>query len=93
MKEIPKKLREFLVKEKPKNIKSNLKPDFYFKPGLVLEITGAEITESPNHTCAASRGKGLALRFPKFLRFRPDKSPRQATTTKEIINLFKKQRK
>jgi len=53
-------------------------PDAFYKPKMVLEVLGAEITKSPNHS------SGYALRFPRFLRVREDKSPTQATSLKEI---------
>ncbi len=61
-----------------------------------MEVTGAEITLSPLHTCAwgiVKEGAGLAIRFPRFLRYRPDKRPEDATTVQEIVDLYKKQRK
>ncbi len=57
-----------------------MQADVWFDPRIVVEVTGAEITKSPNHT------SGYALRFPRFLRWR-DKKPEQATTTKEILKL------
>jgi DNA ligase-1 len=33
---------------------------------------------------------GLALRFPRSLRWRPDKSPEQATTVEEIYDLYRR---
>jgi len=78
--QLPKRLAKYRLLHKPARleIKKELKPDFFFEPGLVLEVLGAEITKSPIHSA------GLALRFPRFIRFRDDKSPEQATTTKEI---------
>lgn len=87
LKELPKKLRKYELKEKHSkiNAKKQLKPDIWFKPVIVVEVLGAEITKSPLHTA-----NGLALRFPRFLRFRPDKSASQATTTKEILQFYRK---
>ncbi|MBW2970414.1 hypothetical protein KY319_04805, partial [Candidatus Woesearchaeota archaeon] len=55
--------------------------DVWFDMTKVAEVTGAEITKSPNHTA------GYALRFPRFLKWR-DKKPEQATTKKEIIQMI-----
>jgi DNA ligase-1 len=87
LKELPKKLRKYELKQKHNkiNAKKQLKPDVWFKPVIVVEVLGAEITKSPLHTA-----NGLALRFPRFLRFRPDKSATQATTTKEVLQFYKK---
>ena len=78
--ELEKLLKKYKVSKKPFNVKitSATKPDIYYRPGLVLEALGAEITKSPSHS------SGYALRFPRFLRVREDKSPAQATTLKEI---------
>ncbi len=71
-----------------------LEPDVWFEPGLVIEVEAQEITLSPNHTCAYGRvkeGRGLALRFPRFLRYRDDKSPEEATTPDEVVELYRLQ--
>ncbi len=83
--ELPKMLRKYQTTKKPAKviIKKEIKPDVFFYPGLVLEVLGAEITKSPLHS------SGLALRFPRFINFRPDKSPKQATTKKEIKRMYK----
>jgi hypothetical protein len=38
-------------------------------------------------------GRGIALRFSRYKRRRPDKSIEQATTTEEVAHLFYKQKK
>ena len=78
---IPKKLAKFrrINKHARVSVKKSMTPDVWFTPGIVIEVLGAEITKSPNHTAA----DGLALRFPRFVRLR-DKKPEQATTVKEI---------
>ena len=78
--ELPKILSKYKTSEKPENVavKKTMKPDIYFKPGIVVEVLGAEVTKSPSHS------SGYALRFPRFINFRPDKSPGQATTIKEV---------
>ncbi len=71
-----------------------LEPDVWFEPKLVIEVEAQEITLSPNHTCAFGKvkeGRGLALRFPRFLRYRDDKSPEEATTPDEVVELYKLQ--
>jgi len=87
LKELPRILNKYKIKEKhPKvNAKKQIKPDVWFKPAIVVEVLGAEITKSPLHTA-----NGLALRFPRFLRYRPDKSAKQATTVKEVLQFYEK---
>jgi DNA ligase-1 len=59
----------------------------------VLEVLAAEITPSPNHTAgwgAINQDAGLALRFPRFTgRWRDDKAPEDATTTDELVQLYR----
>jgi DNA ligase-1 len=58
----------------------------------VIEVSGADLTISPVHMVAhqlIKRGGGLALRFPRFIRFRPDKAPEQATIVREIYDLYR----
>ncbi len=76
-------------------VNSILTADLWFEPYLVLEITGAELTLSPVHTCARDKikmNRGLGLRFPRFTgRYRFDKRPEDATTEQEIIELYQQQ--
>ncbi len=77
------------LKESPKNVSTPkiLAPDVWVKPHIVVELGGDEISVSQTHT------SGYALRFPRLITFRDDKSPTDTTTLKEIIALHKSQRK
>ncbi len=94
-----KKLDEILSKHqiyhKHPRVNSILTADIWYEPFLVLEITGAELTLSPVHTCGWDKiklNRGLGLRFPRFTgRYRFDKKPEDATTEKEIIQMYKNQ--
>jgi DNA ligase-1 len=68
-------------------------PDHWFKPVHMLEVLGGEITLSSMHTCNwdAEKERGMALRFPRFIRWRPEKSPEQATTSAEIAEIYRAQ--
>lgn len=68
-------------------------PDVYLDPELVAEIRGAELTRSPVHTAARDEGGGIALRFPRFIRWRPEKGPRDATTVEEVRSMYHRQTK
>jgi DNA ligase-1 len=35
----------------------------------------------------------MAVRFPRFIRWRPEKSPEQATTSGEIAEVYQRQKK
>ena len=94
-----KKLDELLkphqIDHKHPRVNSILSADIWYEPYLVLEITGAELTLSPVHTCAWDKikpSRGLGLRFPRFTgRYRFDKRPEDATTEAEIIEMYKNQ--
>lgn len=71
-----------------------LYPDVWVSPDIVCQIRADEITKSPLH--AAGRGKdelGLALRFPRFMGYREDKNPEDATTVSELKTMFEHQTK
>jgi DNA ligase-1 len=67
--------------------------DAWFEPALVLEVRSAELTLSPNHTAGWAQLRpdtGLAMRFPRFTgRWREDKTAEDATTTQELIDLYR----
>ncbi len=88
LEELPKKLARYKVDKKPARIqcKKEMEPNIWFEPKIVVEVLGAEITKSPFHTC----GSGLALRFPRFKRYRENKKAEQATTSKEVEGMAKK---
>jgi len=94
---LPALLEKYRVTHRQARVDSKLEADAWFVPGLVLEVTGSEITLSPIHTCGIDvvrAGAGLAIRFPRFTgRYREDKSAEQATTTKEIVGMYQSQLK
>jgi len=75
---------KFKVNTSPKeyNVPKELIPDVWIRPQIVVEIAADEITKSPLHTA------GLALRFPRLMSFREDKSPEDATTLSEVEKLY-----
>ena len=94
---LPKKLEKHVVKHKHSRVNSLLDADIWFEPAIMLEVLGAEITLSPIHTCAKDsvrKGRGLAIRFPRFTgNYRVDKAAEDATTSIEIVEMYKKQLK
>src|SRR5438093_4760069 len=94
---LPEKLRTAKRDRKPARVDSKLEPDVWFEPTTVLEVRGAELTVSPVHTAAwgaIRSGAGLAVRFPRFTgRWRDDKGPEEATTTKELLEMYRQQLK
>ena len=89
---LPARLAPLLSPGKPARVDAPQAPDVWFEPGLVLEILSAELTLSPNYTAAWGQiedDAGLAMRFPRFTgRWRDDKGPEDATTTRELAELF-----
>ncbi|MEM4913661.1 MAG: DNA ligase, partial [Desulfurococcaceae archaeon] len=75
---------------------AEMEPDVWVEPALVAEIIGAELTLSPIHTCAKGTVKpdaGISIRFPRFIRWRPDKKPEDATTSQELVEMYRRQLK
>jgi DNA ligase-1 len=63
---------------------------------VVMEVLGDEITLSPLHKAAYNElreGSGLAIRFPRFTRWRDDKSADEATQVGEILDMYNAQLK
>jgi len=87
-KKLKKKLSAIHARKQPKEyhvVTKNLVPDVWVVPKGVLERAGDDLTKSPRH------GAGFAVRFPRLVRIRGDKSPQQVTTTKELDQMFKSQ--
>lgn len=77
---------------KPASVDSEMKPDVWFDPAVVMEVQAAELTLSPIHRAAFGQlkpGAGLAARFPRFTRWRDDKHAKQATSVKELVAMYK----
>ncbi|MFS2293777.1 MAG: ATP-dependent DNA ligase, partial [Actinomadura sp.] len=69
----PRRLRELAVKEEGRTV--------HVRPELVVEIAFDGVQRSPRHP------GGIALRFARVLRYRPDKSPTEADTTDTVLSL------
>lgn len=78
--ELKNRLDRLVVRERPREyvIDKALEPDVYVEPELVVELAADEVTESPTHTA------GLALRFPRLVKLRDDKSVDQITSLREL---------
>ena len=95
LEEMPKRLAKFVTDVRPPEVDTGLSPDVWMRPGLVLEVRGAELTLSPIHRAAYGSVRpesGLALRFPRFTgRIRDDRGPTDATTSAELLTMYRSQ--
>ncbi len=88
-KELHTKLHDIKTEKQPKeyeNVNKLFTPDVWVEPKIVVEIAGDDLTKSPAH------GAGIAVRFPRLVRIRTDKSPHQVTTVKEVRTMFHNQK-
>jgi DNA ligase-1 len=79
-KDLKDRCQPLIVPDQPANyhVDKALIPDVWVQPQLVVEIAADEITRSPVHTA------GVALRFPRLVKFRDDKGWENATTVEEV---------
>jgi len=91
---LKKKCDKIQVKKKPINVEcaKKLFPDVWVVPEIVCVVRADEISLSPLHAAGKTEEKlGFALRFPRFMGYRLDKSPQEVTQVKEIKRLYEDQ--
>ena len=66
-----------------------MKVDYWLTPKHVFEVRGLEIAQSPMHTSDLTEEEkcGLALRFPTFGRWKPEKTPERQPLHKRLHNV------
>jgi DNA ligase-1 len=88
-------LEKHLISHRHPRVNTRMEMDVWFEPKILIEVIASEITLSPSHTAGMGsirEGYGLGLRFPKFNgKIRNDKSPEDATTTKELVSMYNEQ--
>ena len=97
LEKLPMILDQYKIAHRHARVETGMEAEIWFEPKLVLEIIGAEITLSPIHRAGWNLIKedtGLAIRFPRFTgRYRFDKAPEDATTIKELLDMYNSQLK
>jgi DNA ligase-1 len=92
--ELDKELREYVTVKKPMDYETTYECEIWFEPKAVWEIKCADFTMSPTHSAAIGmlhETKGIALRFPRYIRKRTDKQPMMATTAGQMVDMYSNQ--
>lgn len=93
---LPEMLKPYLRDRRHPRVVAKMEPDVWVEPVFVAEIIGAELTLSPIHTCAYGKLRsdaGISIIFPRFIRWRTDKNPEDATTSSELVEMYQRQLK
>ena len=94
---LPARLAPHIRTQRPARVDSRVPADVWFEPSVVVEVLSAELTLSPNHTAGWGQLKddaGLSMRFPRFTgRWRDDKEPQDATTSQQLVELYRTARR
>jgi len=91
--EVRKLLDKIRVEKRPARVDSMMEVDVWTAPKYVFTVMADEITKSPMHTAGREKEIGYALRFPRIQDWIRDKKPEDATSVKEIKELFKMQKR
>lgn len=87
-------LNPLVVPGMPKYYRTNDKPDVWLTESQVWEVRAADLSISPVHFGGyglVDPNRGIALRFPRFLRVREDKGPTSATSAQQVADMYRQQ--
>jgi len=93
-KKITKEYGERLLPTKPPYYCTGESASVWFEASEVWEVRGADFTISPVHQAGVGlvdESKGISVRFPRFVRLRPEKSVEEATSSEQIASLYRAQ--
>lgn len=75
-------------------VNDRMTPDVWLPAEQVWECRAADLSISPVHTAGMGRraeGRGIGLRFPRYLKIRQDKNTEQATDSQVILGMYDQQ--
>ncbi|ESS69062.1 putative DNA ligase I [Trypanosoma cruzi] len=84
-------LQSCVLMEQPRYYRAEEKPDVWLEASNVWEVKAADLSISPVHFAAyglVDPSKGIALRFPRFVRVREDKKANEATFATQIAAMY-----
>ncbi|KAK8794870.1 hypothetical protein WA158_001850 [Blastocystis sp. Blastoise] len=96
LKEFSTFFNDHIVQSKPVdyNVDTTIVPDVWFEVVQTWEVRAADLSISPVHRGAFNQiesGKGIGLRFPRFIRVREDKKPESCTDANQIAEFYNNQ--
>jgi DNA ligase-1 len=86
-------LKEIEIKEVEKRVvcDKGLEADVWVVPKYVITVEADEVSRNIGKGNGLVAG-GLSLRFPRLIEFGRDKGPYDATTLKELVSIYNKQK-
>jgi DNA ligase-1 len=92
--ELTSQLKSLVTSDPPRDLQFKAKNvDVWLEPKFVWELRCADLGASPTYCAAINKiaqvaGKGISMRFPRFVRARVDKSVKMATTSSMLLVAF-----
>jgi DNA ligase-1 len=90
--ELCKRLEADTIEHADPRVISVITPDVWVVPRYVVEIQADEVSRSQMHPAGKTETTpGYALRFPRIIKERDDRTPEDATSVEEVIKLYNMQ--